>query len=65
MHIAGHFGTNSGSSCLSTVIVQFFVMQSVKELGLQMTPVKETLVDMAVTLLQLGIATPRQKQSKQ
>lgn len=39
--------------------------KSVKELGLQMTPVKETLVDMAVTLLQLGIATPRQKQSKQ
>ncbi|DBA93368.1 hypothetical protein WJX79_011071 [Trebouxia sp. C0005] len=31
------------------------------ELGLQLTTVNETLVDMAVTLMQLGIAVPRPK----
>ena len=36
-------------------------MQAAKELGLQLTPVKETLIDMAVTLIQLGIAKPRPK----
>ena len=36
-------------------------MQAAQELGLQVTPVKETLIDMAVTLIQLGIATPRPK----
>ena len=37
------------------------IMQAAKELGLQLTPVKETLIDMAVTLIQLGIAKPRPK----
>lgn len=36
-------------------------MQATQELGLQLTPVKETLIDMAVTLIQLGIAKPRPK----
>lgn len=36
-------------------------MQAAKELKLQLTPVKETLIDMAVTLIQLGIAKPRPK----
>lgn len=36
-------------------------MQAARELGLQVTPVKETFIDMAVTLIQLGIAKPRLK----
>ena len=36
-------------------------MQAAKDLGMQLTPVKETLIDMAVTLIQLGIAKPRAK----
>lgn len=36
-------------------------MQAAQELGMQLTPVKETLIDMAVTLIQLGIAKPRPK----
>ena len=39
------------------------LMQAARELGLQVRPVKETLVDMAVTLIQLGVAKPRPKQS--
>ncbi|KAL3150817.1 hypothetical protein ABBQ32_000577 [Trebouxia sp. C0010 RCD-2024] len=35
--------------------------KAAQELGLQVTPVEETLVDMAVTLIQLGIAKPRLK----
>ena len=35
--------------------------QAAQELGLQLTPVKETLVDMAVTLMQLGIVIPKPK----
>ncbi len=31
-----------------------------RELGLKFTPLEETFVDMAVTLLQLGIARPGQ-----
>ncbi len=41
------------------------MLQAAKELGLQVTPVKETLVDMAVTLIQLGIAVPRPKMTAQ
>ena len=37
------------------------LVQAAQELGVALTPVKETLVDMAVTLIQLGIATPRLK----
>ena len=33
-----------------------------RELGLVLTPVKETLLDMAATLIALGLATPRPKQ---
>ena len=36
-------------------------MQAARELGLQVTPVEETLIDMATTLIQLGIAKPRTK----
>ena len=36
-------------------------MQAARELGLNVTPVEETLIDMAVTLIQLGIAKPRIK----
>ena len=32
-----------------------------RELGLQLTPPESTFVDMAVTLIQLGIAHPKQK----
>ena len=31
------------------------------ELGLRLTPLKETLQDMAVTLLNLGVAKPKHK----
>ena len=37
-------------------------MQAATELGLQVRPVKETLIDMAVSLIQLGVAKPRPKQ---
>ena len=34
-----------------------------RELGLSITPAKETLLDMAATLIQLGLATPKQRSS--
>lgn len=37
------------------------ILQAARELGLQVTPVEETLIDMATTLIQLGIAKPRMK----
>lgn len=61
------------SACLSGIMGQAYnlqvydlrgvapCMQAAQELGLQLTPVKETLIDMAVTLIQLGIAKPRPK----
>ena len=36
-----------------------FALQAQRELGLQVTPIQSTIVDMAVTLFQLGIATPK------
>jgi hypothetical protein len=35
------------------------------ELGLALTPVKETLTDMAATLIQLGLAQPKPRKSGQ
>ena len=35
------------------------VPQAQRELGLSVTPVRQTLVDMAVTLVQLGTARPK------
>jgi hypothetical protein len=46
---------------LSDTITSHESVQAVKELGLQLTTVNETLVDMAVTLMQLGVAVPRPK----
>ena len=39
----------------------FDMSKTVSELGLQLTPLKETLVDMAVTLLNLGVAKLKPK----
>ena len=59
-------------SCVSMLTQQFpaavldqveVLMQAARELGLQVRPVKETLIDMAVSLIQLGVAKPRPKQS--
>lgn len=36
-------------------------MQITKEFGMSMYKLEETIVDMAVSLIQLGIATPRLK----
>jgi uncharacterized protein (UPF0548 family) len=33
-----------------------------RELGLAITPVKETVLDMATTLVRLGLATPKPRQ---
>lgn len=46
---------------LKDTITSHESVQATKELGLQLTTVKETLVDMAVTLMQLGVAVPRPK----
>jgi hypothetical protein len=35
--------------------------KAAKELGLQLTPLKQTFCDMARTLIQLGIAEPKKK----
>lgn len=37
------------------------VSKAMNELGIQFFPVRTTFVDMAVTLLDLGIATPKLK----
>ncbi len=34
-----------------------------RELGLAITPVRETVLDMAATLLQLGLAQPKRRQA--
>ena len=41
-----------------------FWLQAARELGIEPLPVNETLVDMAVTLIQLGIAKPKLKQQQ-
>lgn len=38
-------------------------LQAVRELGLSITPVSKSVVDMAESLIQLGIATPRRQQA--
>ncbi len=49
---------------LNNTITSRESVQATKELGLQFTTVNETLVDMAVTLMQLGLAIPRPKPTK-
>ncbi len=49
------------TNSLSDTITNHESVQATKELGLQLTSVNETLVDMAVTLMQLGVAVPRPK----
>jgi hypothetical protein len=34
-----------------------------RELGLAITPVKETVLDMAATLVRLGLAQPKRRQA--
>ncbi len=41
--------------------LQFDVSKTEDELGVYNRPLKETVVDGAVTLIDLGIATPRRK----
>lgn len=44
-----------------TVAVVYMGLQARKELGMQFTPIETTYQDMAVTMLQLGMATPLSK----
>ena len=41
--------------------LQFDVSKTEKELGVHNRPLRETIVDGAVTLVELGIAKPRRK----
>jgi hypothetical protein len=36
-----------------------------RDLGLHITPVRSTLLDMAATMIQLGLATPKLKQMEE
>ncbi len=56
------YGHDNNSLC--NTITSNESVQAAKELGLQLTTVNETLVDMAVTLMQLGIAVPRPKRTE-
>ena len=57
--LAVTFAAGNDGNSLCDIITYHESVQAGKELGLQLTTVQETLVDMAVTLMQLGIAVPR------
>ena len=49
------------SLCVSLLTCIRVCMQATRELGIVPLPVEETLIDMAVTLIQLGIVKPKLK----
>jgi hypothetical protein len=42
-------------------VLRASLLQVQRELGLHITPVRSTLIDMAATMLQLGLAAPKPK----